>query len=113
MINVGVSGDAEVVVKLQGATGNPITFDADDFNDAVVDETGYNLNYVVFDYTSGRGGYLYFDYGGGSEDEKPGPPGACVFYGNFLGYGCSLPDDGTCARIHDDEESGTRNRSHL
>ena len=69
VINVGVSGDAEVVVKLQGATGNPITFDADDFNDAVVDETGYNLNYVVFDYTSGRGGYLYFDYGGGSEDE--------------------------------------------
>ena len=69
VINVGVSGDAEVVVKLQGATGNPITFDADDFNDAVVDETGSNLNYVVFDYTSGRGGYLYFDYGGGSEDE--------------------------------------------
>ena len=69
VINVGVSGDAEVVVKLQGATGNPITFDADDFNDAVVEETGSNLNYVVFDYTSGRGGYLYFDYGGGSEDE--------------------------------------------
>ena len=44
-------------------------FDADDFNDAVVDETGYNLNYVVFDYTSGRGGYLYFDYDGASEDE--------------------------------------------
>ena len=34
-----------------------------------MDETGYNLNYVVFDYASGRGGYLYFDYDGASEDE--------------------------------------------
>ena len=69
VINVGIGGDAEVVVKLNASTGNPITFDADDFNDAVMDETGYNLNYVVFDYASGRGGYLYFDYDGASEDE--------------------------------------------
>ena len=69
VINVGIDGDAEVVVKLNASTGNPITFDADDFNDAVMDETGYNLNYVVFDYASGRGGYLYFDYDGASEDE--------------------------------------------
>ena len=69
VINVGIGGDAEVVVKLNASTGNPITFDADDFNDAVMDETGYNLNYVVFDYASGRGGYLYFDYDGASEGE--------------------------------------------
>ena len=69
VINVGIGGDAEVVVKLNASTGNPITFDADDFNDAVMDETGYNLNYVVFDYAPGRGGYLYFDYDGASEDE--------------------------------------------
>ena len=69
VINVGIDGDSEVVVKLNASTGNPITFDADDFNDAVMDETGYNLNYVVFDYASGRGGYLYFDYDGASEDE--------------------------------------------
>ena len=69
VVNVGVSDEAEVVVKLQGATGNPLSFDADDFNEAVAAETGHNLNYVVFDYTSGRGGYLYFDYGGSNEAE--------------------------------------------
>ena len=69
VINVGVTAEAEVTVELQGATGSPLAFQAADFNDASVDATGSNLNYVVFDYTSGRGGYLYYQYGETSQDE--------------------------------------------
>ena len=69
VINVGVTAEAEVTVELQGATGSPLALQAADFNDASVDATGSNLNYVVFDYTSGRGGYLYYQYGETSQDE--------------------------------------------
>ena len=69
VINVGVSDEAEVTVELQGATGSPLTFQAADFNDACLDATGSNLNYVEFDFTSGRGGYLYYKYDEGYEDE--------------------------------------------
>lgn len=32
-------------------------------------ETGANLNYVIFDYDSGRGGYLYYQHGESGESE--------------------------------------------
>ena len=69
VINVGLSGAGDVVVELTAATGSPLTFSADAFNEACLEEMGSNLSYVIFDYTSGRGGYLYYNYGENTEDE--------------------------------------------
>lgn len=69
VIQVGDASDGDITVKLQAANGADLTFRADTFNQACVEEFGSNLDYVIFDYTSGRSGYLYYQYGQSNESE--------------------------------------------
>lgn len=62
VIRVGSAGYDTVTVSLQSGVGGALTFRAEDFNAACKAETNFDLDYVVFDYTSGTGGYLYARY---------------------------------------------------
>ena len=54
---------ADLTIRFQGNDGDNVVFQTEPFNSACVEETGANLNYVIFDYTSSRSGYLYVNYG--------------------------------------------------
>lgn len=69
VIRVGDAGGADITVELQAGNGSTVNFQTDAFNEACVKETGANLNYVIFDYDSGRGGYLYYQHGESGESE--------------------------------------------
>ena len=69
VIRVGDGGGADITVELQAGNGSTVNFQTDAFNEACVKETGANLNYVIFDYDSGRGGYLYYQHGESGESE--------------------------------------------
>lgn len=69
VIRVGDAGGADITVELQVGNGSTVNFQTDAFNEACVKETGANLNYVIFDYDSGRGGYLYYQHGESGESE--------------------------------------------
>ena len=69
VIRVGDAGGADITVELQAGNGSTVNFQTDAFNEACVKETGTNLNYVIFDYDSGRGGYLYYQHGESGESE--------------------------------------------
>lgn len=66
---MGDAGGADITVELQAGNGSTVNFQTDAFNEACVKETGANLNYVIFDYDSGRGGYLYYQHGESGESE--------------------------------------------
>ena len=65
----GRADDGDITVELQAGNGSTVNFQTDAFNEACVKETGANLNYVIFDYDSGRGGYLYYQHGESGESE--------------------------------------------
>ena len=69
VIRVGDAGGADITVELQAGNGSTVNFQTDAFNEACVKETGANLNYVIFEYDSGRGGYLYYQHGESGESE--------------------------------------------
>lgn len=69
VIRVGDAGGADITVELQAGNGSTVNFQTDAFNEACVKETGANLNYVIFEYDSGRGGYLYYQQGESGESE--------------------------------------------
>lgn len=62
VIRVGSAGYDTVTISLKSGVGGALAFRAADFNAACKEETGFDLDYVVFDYASGTGGYLYSQY---------------------------------------------------
>lgn len=63
VIRVGYTASYNTItVSLQTGAGGALDFQAEDFNAACKEETGSDLEYVTFNYTSGVGGYLYARY---------------------------------------------------
>lgn len=63
VVRVGDAASGRVTVELQASSGGSVTFQSGTFNNACSKETGSNLNYVSFNYTSSsRNGYLYYKY---------------------------------------------------
>ncbi|WP_209346359.1 S-layer homology domain-containing protein [Flavonifractor sp. AGMB03687] len=63
VIRVGDAASGDVTIELQASSGGSVTFQSGTFNNACSKETGSNLSYVSFDFTSSsRNGYLYYKY---------------------------------------------------
>ena len=63
VIRVGDAASGDVTIELQASNGGSLAFQSSTFNSACSKETGSNLSYVSFDFTSNsRNGYLYYKY---------------------------------------------------
>ena len=61
-IGTGSSSSSKLTIKLETTADSTLDFDPDVFNEACLEETKANLDYVTFDFDSGRSGSLYYLY---------------------------------------------------